>query len=66
MTLIGLLVTLLVVALVLWAVKAVLPAVGLPENVQRIIFVIIVVVICIYLIGLVFPGALPPFLRLNT
>jgi hypothetical protein len=50
MTLIGLIVTLIVVGLILWAVRSLLPALSIPEPISTIIWVITVVLIVLWLL----------------
>jgi hypothetical protein len=48
---ISLLITLLVFALIFWAIRTVLPVLGLPEPVSTILYVILVLVMALYLLS---------------
>jgi hypothetical protein len=62
MSLIGLLVALLLVALVLWVVRTLVPALGIPEPIATVLWVIAVVIVVLWLIGIL--GG-PTFVRLR-
>lgn len=51
MSLIGLLLTLLVVCLVFWAIRQIMAAVGLGEPMTTIVYVVFVLVVCVYLLS---------------
>lgn len=51
MTILGLLVALLLVALVIWVVRTLLPAFGVPEPIATVVWVIVVVVCVLWLVG---------------
>jgi hypothetical protein len=52
MPIVPILVTLLLLALVVWAVRTLTPALGIPEPIATVIYVIVVVLVVLYLIGL--------------
>ena len=58
MTLIGLLFGLLIVALLIWATRALLAAFSVPEPIRTVIFVIVVLICVLYLLG-GYVGGLP-------
>jgi hypothetical protein len=62
MTIVGLLIALLLVALLLWAVRTLVPALGIPEPIGSVIWVIAVVLVVLWVVGLL--GG-PTFLRLT-
>lgn len=62
MTLIGLLVALVVIILLFWALGALLPETKLPAGIQKIFYVIAVILVVLWLVNYVFPGQLPSFL----
>lgn len=53
MTVMGLLVALLIVALILWAVRTLVPALGIPEPIATVVWVIVVVLVVLWLVGLI-------------
>jgi hypothetical protein len=62
MSLLSLLVALLLVALVVWAVRTLVPALGLPEPIATVIYVIVVVLVVFWFVGAI--GG-PTFVRLR-
>jgi len=56
MTLIGLLIALIVVVVVLWAVRTLLPLLGLPAPIHTVIYVVVVLIVVLYLVGQLSPG----------
>ena len=56
MTLIGLLIALIVVVVVLWAVRTLLPLLGLPAPIRTVVEVVIVLIVVLYLVGQLSPG----------
>ena len=48
---IGLLFTLVIAALIIWAVKQVLPALGIPPNIAHVIYVVVVVLVVLYVVS---------------
>ncbi len=63
MDLISLLVALIVIALLFWAVRALLAAFGIGDPIATVVYVLMVVIVIIYLLGLV-TGS--PVLHLGT
>lgn len=61
MTIVSFLITLLVIALIFWALRTILQELGLPEKLNRIIYVILVVLVVLWLVNTLAPGALPAF-----
>jgi hypothetical protein len=51
MDLIGLLMALIIVALVVWATRTLLPALGVPPPVATVIHVVVVVLVVLWLVG---------------
>lgn len=64
MSLIGLLVVLLIVAVVLWAARALIAAFGVPAPIGTVIYVIIVLVCVLWIVGQLGVGV-GPVLRLR-
>lgn len=62
MSLLSLLFALLIVALVIWAVRALLPAFGVPEPIATVIHVIVVVLCVLWLVG---QAGGPSFVRIG-
>jgi hypothetical protein len=50
MDILGLLVSLIIVALVVWAVRTLLPALGIPPPVSTVIYVVVVVLVVLWLV----------------
>jgi hypothetical protein len=63
MSIVDLIVVLVVIGLLFWVVRTLIPALGIPEPIGTVIYVILVVVVVLYLIGLVTGHA--PSLRLT-
>lgn len=55
---ISLLIGLLILAVVIWATRALVAAFGLPEPISTVIFVIVVVIAVLWFIGQIQPGAI--------
>lgn len=53
MSLLSLLVTLIVIGLVFWAVRALLAAFGIGDPIATVVYVLLVVVVILYLLSLV-------------
>jgi len=51
MSLLSLLVAILLVAVVVWAVKTLVPALGIPEPIATVIYVIVVVLVVFWFLG---------------
>ena len=51
MSLIGLLVALLIAAVIIWAVRTILPLLGVPANIAQVIWVIVVVIVLLWFLG---------------
>lgn len=51
MSLIGFLITLLIIAVILWGIRTILPALGLPEPIRTVIWVIVVVLCVVWLLS---------------
>jgi hypothetical protein len=56
---IGLLIVLIIAALILWAVRMLLPVLGLPEPIGTVIYVVIVVIVVLWLIQSLAGGPWP-------
>mgnify|MGYP001585007682 FL=1 len=59
MSLVTIFVALVLIALLVWAVPKLLAAIAVPPNVSTVIYVGLVVLIVLWLLSAVFPGALP-------
>lgn len=51
MTLLGLLVALLIVAVIVWATRALLGAFSVPDPIRTVVFIIVVLICVLYLLG---------------
>jgi hypothetical protein len=63
MTLIALLVGLVVGVLIVWAVRTVLPLLGLPAPVQTVLYVVLVVIVVLWFLSLLSGGFVLPRFR---
>lgn len=61
MSLIGLLVAILIIVVIVWAVRTLIPVLGLPQPIATVIYVILVVVVVLWLVGLLTGSSLVRF-----
>ena len=59
MSLVTLFAALVVIALLVWAVPKLLGAIGVPPNVATVVYVGLVVLVVLWLVSVIAPGALP-------
>lgn len=61
MTLLSLLVTLIVICLVFWAIRAILTAFGIGDPIATVVYVLMVLFVVLWLLGQVSGGSLGTF-----
>lgn len=63
MPIVTLLVVLLIFAVLFWAIRTLVPALGLPPAVATVLYVILVLVLVLWLLGVI--GAITPVVQLR-